>query len=85
MLSEACSVQRYEPFFDDFGPVHVGMLYRFCTTLEEKLKDRHVASTPSCVNNDLLLRPFNDVVLVLQGSQNEMHSVLDQGSLPPPG
>jgi len=30
----------YEPFFDDFGPVHMGMLYRFCKMLQEKLDDK---------------------------------------------
>ena len=36
-------LQRYEPFFDDFGPLHLGMLFRFCKLLEEKLKDRRHA------------------------------------------
>merc|ERR1711998_357529 len=33
----------YEPFFDDFGPVHMGMLYRFCKMLKDKLDDRSLA------------------------------------------
>lgn len=35
----------YEPFFDDFGPVNLAMLYRFCCHLADKLRDRWV-STP---------------------------------------
>lgn len=38
----------YEPFFDDFGPVNLAMLYRFCCHLADKLRDRWV-STPSTV------------------------------------
>jgi protein-tyrosine phosphatase len=30
----------YEPFFDDFGPVNMAMLYRFCCHLADKLRDR---------------------------------------------
>jgi hypothetical protein len=30
----------YEPFFDDFGPVHLGMLYRFCKQLQDLLDDK---------------------------------------------
>ena len=32
----------YEPFFDDFGPVNLAMLYRFCCHLADKLRDRSV-------------------------------------------
>jgi len=33
----------YEPFFDDFGPVNLAMLYRFCCHLADKLRDRALA------------------------------------------
>jgi cell division cycle 14 len=29
---------QYEPFFSDFGPLHLGCLYRFCVLLTTKLK-----------------------------------------------
>ena len=29
---------QYEPFFKDFGPLNLGLLYRFCKTLNAKLK-----------------------------------------------
>eukprot|EP00658_Telonema_sp_P-2_P072202 TRINITY_DN6137_c0_g1_i1.p1 TRINITY_DN6137_c0_g1~~TRINITY_DN6137_c0_g1_i1.p1 ORF type:complete len:461 (-),score=71.52 TRINITY_DN6137_c0_g1_i1:227-1609(-) len=33
----------YEPFFDDFGPLNLAMLYRFVCHLADKLKDRALA------------------------------------------
>lgn len=33
----------YEPFFDDFGPLNLSMLYRFVCHLADKLKDRALA------------------------------------------
>jgi len=32
------SILLYEPFFGDFGPLNLGCLYRFCETLNAKLK-----------------------------------------------
>eukprot|EP00923_Selenidium_pygospionis_P033105 GHVN01058144.1.p1 GENE.GHVN01058144.1~~GHVN01058144.1.p1 ORF type:complete len:1093 (-),score=252.81 GHVN01058144.1:982-4260(-) len=29
----------YEPFFADFGPLNLGMVYRYCKMMEEKLND----------------------------------------------
>lgn len=29
----------YEPFFHDFGPLNLGVTYRYCRQLDEKLKD----------------------------------------------
>lgn len=33
----------YEPFFDDFGPLNLAMLYRFVCHLADKLKDKALA------------------------------------------
>ena len=33
----------YEPFFADFGPLNLGRLYRYCTTLESKLNSSQYA------------------------------------------
>ena len=32
------SILLYEPFFGDFGPLNLGCLYRFCETLNAKIK-----------------------------------------------
>lgn len=34
----------YEPFFDDFGPLNLSMLYRFVCHLADKLKDKGLAN-----------------------------------------
>jgi cell division cycle 14 len=31
-------IKQYEPFYADFGPLHMGHLYRFCMSLNAKLK-----------------------------------------------
>ncbi|CAE7339419.1 cdc14ab [Symbiodinium sp. KB8] len=33
----------YEPFFADFGPLNLGMVWRYCKTLEAKLADASLA------------------------------------------
>lgn len=33
----------YEPFFADFGPLNLSMIYRYCKMLEEKLRDPMLA------------------------------------------
>jgi cell division cycle 14 len=33
----------YEPFFADFGPLNLSLVYRYCTYLEAKLKDPSLA------------------------------------------
>jgi cell division cycle 14 len=29
----------YEPFFNDFGPLNIAMVYRYCSTVDEKMED----------------------------------------------
>lgn len=35
----------YEPFFHDFGPLHLGHTYRYCKMLDDKLKDPKLAGS----------------------------------------
>lgn len=35
----------YEPFFDDFGPLNLSMVYRFCKSVDAKMKDPGLADS----------------------------------------
>jgi hypothetical protein len=37
-------VQRYEPYRADFGAVNLGVVYRFCDMMDERITDPRLAS-----------------------------------------
>ena len=43
MTRRHSSLQVYEPFFADFGPLNLGCAYRFCHMLQSSLKVRREA------------------------------------------
>ena len=36
--------ERYEPYCADFGPVNLGVVYRFCEMMDERITDPRLAS-----------------------------------------
>lgn len=41
-------ILHYEPFFCDFGPLHLGCLYRFCAILSAKMKSSALKDKKIC-------------------------------------
>jgi hypothetical protein len=39
--------QLYEPFFADFGPLNLGLAYRYCTKLHQLLEVSHISNRNS--------------------------------------
>lgn len=62
----------YEPFFADFGPLNLGMVYRFCQFLEKKVREIVKAENTESrtVLSDFLMKGFNSM------AQNALHFLL---------
>jgi len=79
------NTMRYEPFYEDFGPLNLGWLFRFCKLLnfklnDEKLKDSEIyyftAHDPRCIANASVLIGAYQVLYLKRSPPEAFTSVM---------